>query len=332
MSEPHARYPIAHPEDIGEARRFVGRMAEAACLPPTVRDRAAAAVGELGSNLLRHAEPGGYLLVRVGEGIEVLAVDRGPGIRDVAQALQDRPPGNATSLESGGLGVGLGAVRRTASAFDVYSLAGDGTVVYADFRAATASTHTAGISVPKLHGDACGDRWGARVTGRDIRLLVVDGLGHGAEAAAAAVAAVGAFDAWRTDDPRDAVLAAHKAMVGTRGGVLTVCRLDPAERLVSAAGLGNITVRLTGPGGRTGIVPSPGTAGTTVRAPTVRIESGPWPPGTHVVMYSDGIGSGAAFTSELLEHHPAVVAAVLYRDHARGTDDATVLVCLDVAA
>ena len=58
----------------------------------------------------------------------------------------------------------------------------------------------------------------------------------------------------------------------------------------------------------------------------------PWPAGSALVMHSDGIGS--RWTLErypgLLTRDPAVIAAVLYRDFCRGTDDATVLVAREV--
>jgi len=54
----------------------------------------------------------------------------------------------------------------------------------------------------------------------------------------------------------------------------------------------------------------------------------PFPRGSLLVMHSDGIGTHWDLGNYAgLEHrHPALVAAVLYRDHSRGTDDATILV------
>lgn len=341
MSEAHQRFTIAQPEDVGDARRSLTRTAARAGVDERVANRAAIAVAELGSNLLRHAVAGGYLLTRPlasgkAPGIEVLAVDRGPGIGDVAAALRNGLPPEVTSVEAGGLGVGLGAVQRAASLFDIFSQRGEGTVVMARFHAEPDIDDVpivAGVSVSKIEGDACGDRWSARGSHGDRRVLVVDGLGHGSEAAKAAMAAVEAFERWVTDDPRDAVLAAHKSMLGTRGGVLTVCRLDPSRQAVQVAGVGNITVRIAGPGGRSGFLTAPGTVGTTVRAPKVQTETGPWQPGTRMIMYTDGVGSGADPTDPiLLRHHPSIVAAVLHRDHGRGTDDATVVVTTDAGA
>ena len=46
------------------------------------------------------------------------------------------------------------------------------------------------------------------------------------------------------------------------------------------------------------------------------------------LIHSDGIGRHWTFDDYpgLIERHPALVAGVLYRDHQRGRDDATVVV------
>ena len=53
-----------------------------------------------------------------------------------------------------------------------------------------------------------------------------------------------------------------------------------------------------------------------------------WPPHAVIVLHSDGIE--ARWTPQLvhplLGHDPALIAAVLVRDHFRGRDDATVVV------
>jgi serine/threonine protein phosphatase PrpC len=55
----------------------------------------------------------------------------------------------------------------------------------------------------------------------------------------------------------------------------------------------------------------------------------PWPPQATLVLWSDGLRSRAAAQPQdagLLARDPALVAATLYRDHNRGSDDATVVV------
>ena len=56
--------------------------------------------------------------------VEMLALDRGPGMADVPRCLGD---GYSTG---GSLGQGLGAVRRLSTDFDIYSMPERGTAVY----------------------------------------------------------------------------------------------------------------------------------------------------------------------------------------------------------
>ncbi len=56
-------------------------------------------------------------------GLEIIAADNGPGIEDIEKALED---GFSTG---GGLGIGLGGVRRLMDEFEIQSNVGEGTRV-----------------------------------------------------------------------------------------------------------------------------------------------------------------------------------------------------------
>ncbi len=89
----------------------------------------ATAVSELVRNILKYAGTGEIRLRRVkkmgGRGIEVEAIDRGPGIVDCEAAMQDH-------FSSGGtLGLGLPAVKRMMDDFSLESTPGEGTRVTA---------------------------------------------------------------------------------------------------------------------------------------------------------------------------------------------------------
>lgn len=89
------------------------------------------AVTELATNLTKHAVEG-VVVVRSVRGVseaavEVVAIDRGPGMADAVAAGQD---GESTT---GTLGIGMGAVRRLADVASVLSEPGHGTVVTARF-------------------------------------------------------------------------------------------------------------------------------------------------------------------------------------------------------
>src|SRR5580698_6689616 len=113
------RHVIEEESQIGEARRDAQRLAIAYGLDATQTGRVAIAATELASNLLRHGGGGELLLqpIRSGaaENIELLAIDKGRGMNDVARCLGDGYSTGGTS------GTGLGAVRRLYAEFDIYS-------------------------------------------------------------------------------------------------------------------------------------------------------------------------------------------------------------------
>jgi serine/threonine-protein kinase RsbT len=89
----------------------------------------ATAVSELVRNILKYAGTGEIRLRRVKEpsrrGIEIQAVDRGPGIADCEAAMHDH-------YSSGGtLGLGLPGVKRMMDEFSLESIPGEGTRVTA---------------------------------------------------------------------------------------------------------------------------------------------------------------------------------------------------------
>jgi serine/threonine-protein kinase RsbT len=87
----------------------------------------ATAISELGRNILKYAGSGEILLGPTNSGSKhgliVVARDEGPGISDVALAMQD---GYSTS---NGLGLGLPGTRRLMDKFDIDSMVGRGTTV-----------------------------------------------------------------------------------------------------------------------------------------------------------------------------------------------------------
>ncbi|MCI3278303.1 SpoIIE family protein phosphatase [Streptomyces cylindrosporus] len=287
---------------------------------------------ELATNLLRHAHPGGYVLTRgTGDGIELLSVDHGPGM---AAPPQDGYPATAPPAPRGrGLNAGLNVIRRHATEFDWYSTR-NGTVVYARLGGTAPAPaqrwRFGAVNVP-LGGDGeSGDAWAVTPGPRPAALLV-DGLGHGPDAARAARAAVTAFERQPVTDLDTFIRNAHEEMRATRGGVLGVCLIDPDRGQLTYAAVGNVTGRVLTGSGNAHLLDRPGTLGTHLPVPRTRLQRCAWEPGATLVLVSDGIRSGWSPEDhpQLLRRHPAIVAAVVHRDHCRPTDDATVLVVRD---
>ena len=125
---PAIHVPIAVPVDIDRARREVRASARTCGFDRVDTERLMLAVSELATNLLRYARDGVIVITllddAMGGGIQVESHDRGPGIPDIARALED---GFSTG---GGLGSGLPAVRRLLDDFEIMS-GPDGTRVTA---------------------------------------------------------------------------------------------------------------------------------------------------------------------------------------------------------
>lgn len=87
----------------------------------------ATAISELARNIVLYAHRGEIIMraIERGEkkGVQIVAHDKGPGIRNIDLAMQD---GFSTS---GGLGVGLPGVRRLMDEFAIVSKNGEGTTV-----------------------------------------------------------------------------------------------------------------------------------------------------------------------------------------------------------
>ncbi len=114
--------------------------------------KVAIAVTEAATNVLKHAGGGEILLRTTEAGVEMLAIDRGPGIADLPEALRDGQSSSGTA------GIGLGAISRLAGSFDIYTGEGLGTAVVAQF-------HPASYRPPS----GCGRNWKLGLPRRYIR-------------------------------------------------------------------------------------------------------------------------------------------------------------------
>ena len=189
---------VTEASQVAEARSKASAAATALGLDEVDAGRAALVATELASNLTKHGG-GGELLIgsyedNTGAGLELIALDRGRGILNLQSCLQDG------FSSSGTAGHGLGAIRRQSQVMEVTSWASKGTAVLSRISRDRRS-HSAGslrppwscVSIAKPGEEVCGDGWAAVDTPAGRTLFVVDGLGHGAGAAAAATEAVHLF-------------------------------------------------------------------------------------------------------------------------------------------
>jgi anti-sigma regulatory factor (Ser/Thr protein kinase) len=321
--------PIDHSSRIGEARRKGAEMASTLGFNEARIGELSLAITEAGTNIIKHAQSGQLVLTAQQRGntggVEVLALDRGPGIPNFSRSVRD---GHSTA---GSLGAGLGTLSRVAGAFEMYTQEKRGTTLRMEFWAqpvppADCSFEVGAVCAPKPGEHTPGDAWISNEVDGSLSVLVADGLGHGVEAARAAQAAVRTFGSNAAGQPEEIIAACHAALAPTRGAAVAVTRVTDAGGGGSFAGVGNIVCRLEAPAHRRSLVSHNGIVGHTVRK--IQQFDFSMPPDGVLVLHSDGLGTQWELASYpgLLSRHASVIAGVLYRDYDRGRDDVTVVV------
>jgi serine phosphatase RsbU (regulator of sigma subunit) len=157
---------------------------------------------------------------------------------------------------------------------------------------------------------------------------VIDGLGHGSEAAVAAREAARVLEAHPGDPLAELIQRCHEALHGTRGAVMSLASFDSPSSSMTWAGVGNVDALLlradrSAQPAREAITLRGGVVG--YQLPGVRVSTLSVSPGDTLIMVSDGIRS--SFVLGIPAHwRPQDMADSILERHGRGTDDALVLV------
>lgn len=174
-----------------------------------------------------------------------------------------------------------------------------------------------------------GDRQLIRPLAGGVLLAVVDGLGHGRDAARAATVAIEALSASNGLDVVELLRECHEQLVLTRGGAVTLAWFAGDGSHLSWLGVGNvegILVRApthTSPGARQSVMLRGGVVG--YRLPKVASTAVPVAPGDVLILATDGVDPRFA------ENLPLTVSAQqladeILRRHRRPADDSLVVV------
>ena len=151
-----------------------------------------------------------------------------------------------------------------------------------------------------------GDLVCSRQVGESTFVLVLDGTGHGREAHRVAEIAGRAFDSDSLGDPVAFLTLLDESLRGSRGAAAAVAQLDPIQRRLSYAAVGNISGRVVGRGD-SHLVCREGTLGQRFRSP--KLQTLELRPQDLLVMHTDGIS--ARFSAEnFAELHAGQVDAV----------------------
>ena len=287
-------------------------------------------ISEIATNLLKHAG-GGELIVRLlsdngNPGIEILSIDKGPGMADPVRMIED---GVSTTNT---LGHGLGSIKRLSDQFQLYSLKDWGTVLLSRVFAQPLQTSISKLGVfpiviNKPGETVCGDAYAWKANPYYFKILLGDGLGHGPLANLAANRACDAFRKSVFNDPSDILNDIHKHVKDTRGLVATVAVYDIVNKAWKICGVGNISTRLCNALTSKTHVPFNGILGVNIsgRIQSQYIDN---EDGDYMVLCSDGISTRWETTKHpsVFKYDLSILAAVIYKDYARHSDDMSVVV------
>lgn len=356
---------ISEASQIAEARRGATDIAASLGADELSTGKTAIVATELATNLIKHGGGGEVLLSAYesgnAAGVQLIALDKGRGIANLQECLRD---GYSSAGSAGhGLGAirrqsqmmevatwpGFGTaiiarvdVPNSRVRVGVPDRAPDHRVGVLDDRVLDDRDHmgvlkdrageSAGahpppfgyVSVPKPGEDVCGDACAVVQTPTGRIAIAVDGLGHGPNAAIAATEALRLFHRHHRLPVPQILEYLHAGLRPTRGAAVSVASHDVARATVIYGGIGNIAGSLHLGTETRRMISLNGTAGHVAR----RIQTFDYPaPGGLLIMHSDGVATSWSLERYpgIQRMHPTLIAAVLYRDHARRRDDATVL-------
>ncbi|MGA1871206.1 MAG: ATP-binding protein [bacterium] len=332
--------------EVGAAKRKAARMARNIGFSGKAIEEISIVISELAENLIAHNTVEGKIICSTIEdhgqkGIQIISLDRGPGITDIGKALQDG------FSRKNSLGIGLGAVKRLMDEFDLSSKTErSGIALYEDKREGIGTvimarkwlhreekpekglrkTRFAVMSRPK-HGETYnGDRAFLHYFEGKTIVALIDGVGHGKYSEEAAREA----DLYLMDNYQKSleriITEMHMKLRKTRGVVISIALIDDAHKTMEYVGIGNILTRVV----KSPVPVSPanynGIVGATLQS--FKCFTHPWSQGNVIIMTSDGISDKYDLTKYpgLIIKHPVIIANIILRDYGRASDDATVIV------
>ena len=182
-----------------------------------------------------------------------------------------------------------------------------------------------GLTAKALQGDECGDA-GIMLEHKGILLCaLIDGVGHGPNAAIAAVTAKDYIDA-NSEAPLTEILQGlHEVLKSTQGAVACLCRIELKSGQLTMAGIGNITCRIFRGLDSERLLSRDGILGYMVSTPrehTRKLDNADL-----LLMHSDGVREHFELFEypDLLKGNAASVAARVVDTLGKNNDDASCL-------
>jgi anti-sigma regulatory factor (Ser/Thr protein kinase) len=339
------RFSVDAGEHRYEARQAITETAQSLGFSDVAVQELAIVANEFLSNFVNHGctKPELWVarLERNGAlGIEISAVDRGPGIKNLEEAL-------ANHVSSAGtMGCGLGAVRRLMHEFDIISLCEGEAVKEAGIIPKGTIITTSkwlnggppssgrfpysGYTRPCPGETENGDAFLIKTQEDNILVAMLDGLGHGAEAHEASDLGIGIIHQCSREPLQAIMQKLYSGISRTRGCAAAVFRLDTKALSYEFTGIGNIRSKIF-PRSEMSLYSRAGIVGRG-RLPRVHVEKSAWLDGSTLVMHSDGIAgwSHPETMSRVGDQQPATGCHFLLKNFGYDHDDATICVIKDV--
>jgi len=307
--------PIDDEASVSVLRQHLREVGEG--LDPELVARAATVASELGHNQLRYGKLGEVAVHRHPAGLELVASDSGPGLRQPSRAFS-----GDGHISHQGLGIGLAGVRRQSDGLDVQSRRNEGLLIRARF--GTFSPH---IREAVLLGHPHPQEWHSGDDGAVIRTetaqiaVLADGLGHGPAAREAARLALHTVRSNADLPPVEILELCDRALRRTRGAAMAIARIQGDTVTIGIAG----NVRA--------VVLRPRDA---IRVPAIsrvvgigrgrRFAQTEHPLlGATLLLASDCLPERVLPTSLVRPGWPLSLADQLIQEHGRDNDDVTVL-------
>ena len=288
-------------------------------------------VAEMTSNLYKYGDDGEILVgifPNLGSPyIEIICLDSGPGMINPGRMIQD---GMSTSKT---LGHGLGSIKRLSDTFELYSQIGWGTILLSrvfsnpEKKVTKTGMIIRQIIVAKPGETISGDGLVHKITDKFVKIMLADGLGHGSEANKAINEAAAAFKIFPDYSPTETLRFIHNSIKKTRGAVITVVGYEFASKMWTATGIGNIATRMISPTTFRNHMPYNGIVGHNIpnSMSEQHYEGNLF---NQVMLCSDGIKTRIDLQKyhQINKYDLSVLAAAIYRDHARRNDDMSVVI------
>lgn len=331
----HQSFPVADRSYLNSIKRDIKKLVEGYGFSEAKRGKIDIIVSELASNLVKHTIEGGEILIKPTgikkiTGIEIISLDNGPGMTEPQRMMED---GVSTI---GSQGEGLGAIKRLSDEFDLYTKPGNGTVILSRLgmnevrkktKIASEPYQIQAIMVAKAGETACGDNWAYVYTNGQYTIMAADGLGHGENAHEASAEAVVTFRQQLSSDPTYTLKQIHQEIKKTRGAVGAISLIDIASNSLTFCGVGNIMGKVYSSEGIKTLLSYNGILGHNIPN-TINNHVFSWNSTSLLVMHSDGLKSRWDLDKypRLRKHDASIIAALLYKNYTRKSDDVLVIV------